>query len=189
MSELNIDPQGLPPSVIQQSAFEGLFHNALAPDAALAAALKQAGYDLAAPEPHYGGKVFQDCLRLAGRHEYPQEKPEEAERQLGKRFLDGFFRTIVGRMIGAVLPLVGTAGTLKRLPRFYKAGSAGTVVTAEPQGERQWRVTMRDRVMNTAFNLGLLEAALERTGARPMVTIAAQSPFGADYEVRWEPRQ
>lgn len=185
MAELTVDPAQLPQSVVEQSVFEGLFHKLLTPDGAFAAELKAAGYDLAAPQPHYPGKVFQDCVRIARRRAYPDLQPEEAERALGKRFLDGYFETIVGRLIAAVLPIIGTAGALKRYARFYKSGSTGTVVTTEPLGERVWRVSLRDQYMNTDFNHGLLESALQRTGAQPTVVVAARSPHGADYEARW----
>lgn len=185
MAALTIDPELLPQSIVEQSVFEGLFHLLLAPEGEFAAELRAAGYDLAAPLPQYPGKVFQDCLRIARRRAYPDLPPEEAERALGKRFLDGYFATIVGRLIAAVLPIVGTSGALKRYARFYKSGSVGTVVTSEPLGERCWRVCLRDRFMNVDFNHGLLEAALLRTGVQPTVVVAGRSPYGADYQAQW----
>jgi len=185
MAAVNIEPDPLPASVVEQSVFEGLFHNLLQPDAEFAAELKAAGYDLAAPLPKYSGKVFQDCVHIARRRAYPDLSPEEAERALGKRFLDGYLSTIIGKMIAAMLPIIGTAGALKRYARLYKSGSTGTVVISEPLGERAWRIGLRDQYMNTDFNHGLLESAMQHTGAQATVVVLSRSPHAADYEVRW----
>src|SRR4051812_5671199 len=95
--------------LVDQTAFEGLFVRALrleASNGAFVADLAAVGYDPRAPLAKYPAKVFHDALRVACRHEYPGMPEDKALVELGRRFIDGFFATIVGKLVSTMLPFL-----------------------------------------------------------------------------------
>ncbi len=116
--------------------FDGLFTVALKPSGAFSEALKARGFDPDRPEPEYPLAVWHDCLDVAWQQLYPLESRERAWWLLGERFLEGYLQTLVGRLIGAALPLLSARTFVTRSPRFVATGLQGAALELVWQGER-----------------------------------------------------
>jgi uncharacterized protein (TIGR02265 family) len=174
-------------STIQQSLFEGLFVHSLGakPGTPLAEALRRAGYDLTRQEASYPRSVWKKSLEAAAREVYPNLAPEAAMRELGVRFLEGFFQTLAGRAVALLAPMLGPEGVLKRMPRFFAMGSQGTGVTVHEEGKRAWRLEQQDRHPLPDFTAGLITAVLLRAGVAPQVAVGERTPEGFTLHATW----
>ncbi len=170
----------------QGSLFEGLFVRALGAQGAFKSELRANGYDIDRPEPAYPAAVFNACLRVAHRHCYPDVDAASAFRALGVRFTNGFLETIVGRVVGVGLPLLGPERFLRKFPTLARMDSSPVQVTVEPAGERAMRLTFRDDPhLNPDFVAGILEGGLRVTKVEPTVNVEKVVANGCDIVCRW----
>lgn len=111
--------------VALQSLFEGLFVRALQPNAVFKEKLRGKGFDLARMQPRYPIQVWIDCVDVAIAEVYPQLSRPEAWSAIGDRFVEGYFQTLVGRMIATTLPFLSAKTFVGRSPRFISTGLDG----------------------------------------------------------------
>lgn len=183
-------PEALPDEAHQThgSVFEGLFARALRPEDAFADALRAAGYDPARPLRSYPTRVWQDCVAVARAHAFGQLGPEAADRALGRAFVEGFLRTLMGRMLWVALPVLGPHSALAKLERGWSAAQPHTTVRVERRAEGHWHVTLRERGILPNFCAGILEGLLQRAGTEPHITVVSHVADACELEVRWGPR-
>lgn len=172
-------------ATVEASTFEGMFQRALQPQGAFAEGLKAAGFDLKDIKPRYPVHIWRDCLEVARRHCYPNINPEQGYREVGKRFIEGFFETIIGRFLVVAFPLVGPNGVMKLLPRHWKAARKDIEVIPVQEGDRRWRVTFRDHCPLPDFIAGIVEAGGKRSGVEMNVTVDVRSETGFELLVTW----
>lgn len=170
------------------SMFEGLFLRALQVErgTALALELKRAGFDLAQILPTYDIAVWVACVDVAWRHVYPQETRDEAWRLLGRRFIEGYFKTAIGAVISVALPLMSPTRFIERVPFFLRTGLGGSRCEVELVGPAAAVVRLFGPHPRSAILLGgVLEVCFERLGQR--ATCVAQEGPGDDsvLEVHW----
>lgn len=152
-------------STVDGSIFEGLFIRVLKPQGTFKSQLRGAGFDADRPEARYPEEVFGRALTIATVHAFADEHVAIAHRRIGHALIEGYFVTILGRVTGGLLPVLGVGGTLKRVGPLWKVPQPGMEITAEAQGKGQWLVKFRDRVMTADLVAGILEAALRRADA------------------------
>ncbi len=169
--------------VALQSMFEGLFVRALTPNAAFKEKLLAQGFDLARQRTRYPIEVWVTCVDLAALEYYPGLAREPAWVQLGRRFIEGYFQTLVGRMIGASLPFLSPKSFIGRVPRFMTTGMEGSRV------ELVWHDPANATVrvlgpgeMGAALLAGVLAVCFERMGVAP-VKLEPKSLGGLDSEL------
>src|SRR6476469_5906822 len=114
----------------ESSAFEALFKYAVPMTPQLAAGLRGLGYDPDRPAPRYPSTVWYACMDVARQRQYGNLPPEQGLRELGRRSVEGFFETLVGKVIAVGLPMLGTEGALKRLGRYLSSTSNQVTATA-----------------------------------------------------------
>ena len=172
---------------IKRSVLEGLFKHMVlvTPGTPFAAALHEAGYDITRPEPFYSSSVLQGVLAVAGRELFPDHKPPQAQWAVGRLFVSGYFKTLTGRTVAALLPVFGTEGLIKQLPRFFLTGNGSSVITVSPQGERTWHFELRDPYPSAEFAGGIIEEVLLRSGIKPQVTVAVREPERFVLQLCW----
>ena len=182
-------PEALPDEAhtTHGSVFEGLFGRALRPAGAFADALREAGYDPARPLRAYPTRVWQDCLAVARTHAFGALGPAEADRALGRAFIEGFLRTLMGRMLWVALPVLGPHSALAKLERGWSAAQPHTAVRVERLGEGHWRVTLRERGIMPDFCAGIVDGLLRRAGTEPRITVASHAADACELDVRWGP--
>ena len=170
---------------IAQSAFEGLFVRVLKPTGAFREELRQAGYDMDREQPAYSLRVWDAALKVAARHVHPTLSTHEALRRLGEQFVDGFFETIIGKLLAAPMPLLGPDMVLERLARMWESGAPGISVVTQQEGPGRWTVTVRHPSPQTDFDLGLLRGGLRRAGVDATCSVAERRPDGYTARVHW----
>jgi uncharacterized protein (TIGR02265 family) len=164
------------------SVFEAMFDRVLRPTGDFAAALLRLGYDPARPELSYPTETWLKALDLAHQFVYPQLSSGEADRELGRRFFEGFLETITGKFVKLALPLVGAEGMLRRLPRYCSSTQADIQVDLVDEGPKQVRVHFASRYSRPEFMAGLLEAV---PGFQYRVTVLRHDPTGSELRVTW----
>jgi uncharacterized protein (TIGR02265 family) len=171
--------------LVAQSAFEGLFQHALKPDEALQAQLRQAGFDLRAQQPEYPAQVWKRCLEVTAQHVHPTLTREVALERLGRVFIDGFFRTLLGRMASTVVAMVGPSVVLRRARGFFMSSAPGLLVTVEEKGPRDFVVRFDSPFTNPEFDASVLLGVVERAGAQSVASSLTVLPDGFELHVRW----
>lgn len=163
--------------IAKHSMFDGLFSVALKPTGAFREDLKSAGFDPDRPKPEYALRVWHDCVDVAARHLYPNERRERAWELVGERFIEGYLQTLVGKLIAVALPFLSPQSFVQRAPRFMSTGLVGAEVKLDWKGSKSATVTLTN-VEHPACHLlaGVIAVSLGRINARG-VKIQA-SPFG-----------
>lgn len=173
-------------STVGGAAFEGLFVRTLQPQGAFADQLRAAGYDVKAPRDRYPRRVWQACVELARKHEYPTRPPEEGFRLLGQRFAEGFRQTLTGKLLGAALPMLGPEAVMQRLPKVWASSQPNLRVQPAQLGPGHWEVTFEDQGIMTDFCAGLLDGLLAVLRVpEPRVQVRVKEPARCVLVVRW----
>ncbi|MGV3623812.1 MAG: DUF2378 family protein, partial [Archangium sp.] len=128
--------------IAKHSMFDGLFSVALQPTGAFRDDLKAAGFDADRPRPEYPLEVWHDCLDVAARHLHPDETRERAWELLGAQFIEGYLKTLVGRIIAVAMPFLSPQSFVQRAPRFMSTGLVGADVSLDWSGSKAATVTM-----------------------------------------------
>jgi uncharacterized protein (TIGR02265 family) len=101
--------------------FDGLFGRALEMTPDLELGLRLLGYDVHAPCSRYPIELWSDCLLLATM-QCPRENEHLALERLGRKFIEGWFETLLGKLIDlSVLPFVSLRALLERLPALVES--------------------------------------------------------------------
>lgn len=117
-------------SVALHSMFEGLFVRALAvKPGPLKDKLRGAGFDLDRPLPRYPVTVWEACVDVTVGELFPGVSRAEGWRRIGRRFIEGYFETLVGKFIATAMPFLSARAFINRGPRFITTGLEGAVVT------------------------------------------------------------
>jgi uncharacterized protein (TIGR02265 family) len=126
----------------QGAMFEGLFLRVLQPDEAFRKELLAVGFDVTRMEPSYPLSVWEACLGLAVQREYPLLPLDDGARTLGRRFSEGFFETIIGRLAAVMLPLLSGRRYVERIPTFVRMGVPELAIAVEWLGVQEALVSM-----------------------------------------------
>ncbi|MFP2925605.1 DUF2378 family protein [Pyxidicoccus sp. 3LG] len=174
------------PRIRQGNFFVALFTNGLRVKEPLIAALRQVGFDVDRPQGEYPIEVWNECMRLAWRHLCPAKSQEQAYREFGRRFFEGFTQTLIGSVLSVGLPVLGAERFLRRLPQYMKIDTLRYRVEAHEVEPRHWRLVFRDDLdAKPDFVAGIVEASLLRIGTQAAVDVTLREPTNFDITVRW----
>lgn len=174
------------PVVIPRRSFEALLYLVRPPPPALLDALSAAGYDLALPQECYSLEVFLAVQDVFRRHLFPDLPAAQGQRLLGRRFIQGFGSTVVGRVLAGATSVLGPERVLARLPGYLRCGVDGLHLTTEAVRERVWRVSVTGRTARPEFICGLVEGILATLHVRgPRATLVAHEGDRFEALVSW----
>jgi uncharacterized protein (TIGR02265 family) len=171
-----------------RTSVEALFIEALSGDMTprLRERLKRAGIDLANLKPAYPRMVFSQCCRIAAEEVYPDLPPEEALRRLGRRLIEGYSRTMLGRAIVGVFRLIGVRRGLERVTRGFRNGDNYTQTRFALGGTGCADLWFNQVNGQPTFTLGMLEASMEWVGAKDgRVRLLRTEGDGCVYRLEW----
>jgi uncharacterized protein (TIGR02265 family) len=178
------EPAGLPR--VPVSVMEGLFVRGLKAEGRLAERLLSLGYDLKKPEVHYSVLTYQRCVNAARQEVFGHLSDEEAHRLLGRKMMEGFLETLLGKVVGVAMPMIGPAHVVDRIPRYCAMmGRPDMVPQITPAGDKARRIAFKDTYNRPEFLAGAIEAGMERTHVRPTVTVEERTPEGYRLFLRW----
>lgn len=136
---------------------------ALQPQGQFKERLREKGFDLDRQKASYPISVWDDCLDVASAELYPGESRAAAWRQIGRRFIDGYFQTLVGRMITAMLPYLNAKRFMGRVPSFITTGLQGASVRIDWRDANHALITIGGVTGTTsALMAGVLEGSFAR---------------------------
>jgi uncharacterized protein (TIGR02265 family) len=172
---------------IAASAFEGLFIQALQVQGPIVDKLRATGFDPARMETTYTVDVWRKALQVASLEYYPTLSPQDAEFQLGVRMVDGYFQTIIGKLIQAGMPFFSPDSLCKKLPRFFSSGVVGPqkmpVVTKV--AEKHYTIQLYGDQGVPWFTAGSVDASLRKTKVVPTVRVAEVKADNFTLDITW----
>ncbi len=172
---------------IASSSFEGMFIRALKVDEVVAGKLREIGFDVKRMEPSYSVEVWRNALQVAGREYYPNLTPAAAEFELGTRMVNGYFETLIGKVLNAAMPFLSADTLCLRLPRFFSSGIEGPVKVpvVKKVGERHYTVTLFGEQGVPWFTAGAVDATLRLVKVKPVVQVAEMKADSFTVEMTW----
>lgn len=171
-----------------RTSIEALFVQALSSDMTprLRERLRQGGIDLANLQPAYPRLVFSRCCRIAADEIYPGLSSEEGLRRLGRRLIEGYAQTMLGRAIVGVFRLIGVRRGLERLTRGFRSGDNYTETRFALDGSGRADVWFNQVNGQPTFTLGMLEACMEWVGAKGgRIQLLRTEGEGCVYRLEW----
>lgn len=135
--------------------------------------------------PAYPFTTWVKAMDLASQTVLPNAPENERHTAMGRRMVDSYGETLVGRALLTAIRVIGTRRTLERMARNLRTANnyTETKLTPGPDGST---VLWCSRVASTAFYCGMLQRALEVSGGRDVVVEAAsQDETGATFSIRW----
>ena len=167
--------------------FDGMFvGGALLPDEALATTLKDIGYDPEAPRKTYSARVWRAALEVARRHVYPTRPDAEGFRALGRRFADGFGKTLVGKVFRSVAPLFGVDRTILSVPRYLHVVRRKMDLSMHAVGVNRYRLIASDPYPNPEFIAGCMLGILDVFSIEGTAAVLLNEPPRFEIEFSWE---
>lgn len=171
-----------------RTSIEALFIEALGREMTprLRERLKEAGIDLERLRPAYPRMIFSEGCRLAAEELFPRMPRDEALRILGKRTIEGYSRSMLGKAAMGVFRLIGVARGLERLTRAMRNGDNYTETRFTILGPGNADVWFNQVNGQPAFTQGLMEACMEWVGAvEPRAEILRTEGDGCVYRLTW----
>lgn len=149
--------------------------------------LKEAGLDpdVALP-PGWPAERLKVWLDLASAEIYPDFALDEAHRRIGRRFLDGWQRTMLGAASAQFLKVLGMKRTLERLTRAFRTGDNFSETSVDFPSERVGVVTIRSQQL-PHYIAGILDGGLALMKVKGKVSIEPASGDTMTFRVEWEP--
>ena len=171
-----------------RTSIEALFVEALSGDMTprMRERLKEGGIDLANLQPAYPRTIFSCCCRIAVDEVYPGLPPEEGLRRLGRRLIEGYAKTMLGRAIVGVFRLIGVRRGLERVTRGFRNGDNYTETRFTLDGTSRADLWFNQVNGQPTFTLGMLEACMEWVGAKgSRVQLLRLDGEGCVYRLEW----
>jgi len=169
-----------PPSPVESTtdgaSFEAMFTRTLKPEGTFLEELRAVGFDPRSYRGRMPTRIWHACLDVARRHTFPTHSVADGYHRLGLLFMEGYFQTILGRLLTAAMPLVGLERSLMRVPKAWKANQPTLEMTVEKQADRQWRVEIKEKGVLPDFCAGLLEGGAKPIGVTVQVNVLERSP-------------
>lgn len=155
-------------------------------DGSLKEELLALGIDTTKPLlPAYPVDVLRHALVAGARRLSPSLSQDAALVALGRRFVEGYSETLVGRALKTAIRLVGPARTLDRLARQFRTGNnySESKVTQHAPGKA---LLWCNEVSHPSYYVGLVSGALEVAGGKDVkVTLSRLDTDGAFFDIEW----
>lgn len=153
----------------------------------LTARLLEVGIDAKKLLPGYGRDVVRDAVRAIAAEVFPSLPPEQAERETGKLFIQGYGRTLVGASMLQLMRIIGPRMTLERMQRNFRTGTNFVETRFTSLGARAAELWFNDHSGVPEFIAGIIEGGAAHTGAKgARVTISARDEVSCTLRVDWE---
>ena len=152
-------------------------------------ALRAVGLDLDQPlKESYPLRVWVESIRIGSRAHAPTLPEDEALKSLGRAFIDSYKETLGGKAALAMMRLLGPKLALKQIGVSFKSGINKMETRLTNAANGSYELWLSHAVSPSQFiNAGILERALELTGAkRVAVVVASHDGVAATYHIRFE---
>lgn len=175
--------------VVFSHTFEGLFLNALG--ARVTPRLKQrladeAHVNLDRLLPAYPLEDWARAVQVTVEELYPALPVEEAYTEVGRQVVAGYFETLIGRALAAMVRVLGPERTLRRLERNMRGANNYTKSSLTEVTPRRFVVTVNEPGLTRYVVRGILLGGLTLAGAQGLkVEVTRVDGDTSTYEVTW----
>lgn len=152
----------------------------------LKAALRERGVDPDHLEPTFELPTLRAVLELVRQQECGALAIEDGQREIGRRFVQGFKQTAIGWIFGRMAPFFGPVRTLQQLPRYLTSVREEFPVTVATEGDTRYRLICLDPDAGAHFMAGCIEGVLETAGLlEPPTVKVVPMEQGFELEISW----
>lgn len=151
--------------------------------------LKEAGLDLSTRlRPMYPVEDYERFVRIARQELFAPDPDALAYDKMGVLFVQGYFKTLIGKALKGVIRLLGPHQHLKRLPETFASGSTFIKATVEQRGPTEFALRVTGVGSYPTFTLGSMREAMSLTGVKNLVVELEQTlpDDSATYSIRWD---
>lgn len=135
--------------------------------------------------PAYPYETWVKSMDLGSQLVMPNAPERERHAAMGRRMVDSYGETLVGKALLTAMRVIGPRRTLERMARNLRTANnyTETKVTEGPDGAFQLWCS---RVASTAFYCGMLQRGVEVAGGKGVIVEAlSQDAAGATFSIRW----
>lgn len=175
--------------VIFQHTVEGLFAHGIPEQVTprLKDRLRTIGVDLDRRlDPAYPRSVWNQVLHITREEAFSTLTEEQGFFQLGRRTVEGYTETLLGRAAAALAKVIGPRRTLSRMSHNLRsAGNYNQTRFSElpDGGVALW---VNEAILSPQFLAGIIEASARIAGAKDVrVEVAQTDDSGCTYHVHW----
>jgi uncharacterized protein (TIGR02265 family) len=144
------------------------------------------GVDYARPlEPAYPFETWVKAMDLGSQLVMPNANERERHVAMGRRMVDSYGETLVGKALLTAMRVIGPRRTLERMARNLRTANNYTE-TKLTQGTDGGFQLWCSRVASTSFYCGMLQRGVEVAGGKGVIVEAlSQDAAGATFSIRW----
>lgn len=150
--------------------------------------LREVGVDFRRPLlPAYPAGTFARVVQVMAEELDPGVPRDEALRRMGRRVLDGYRSTFIGRSVARIARLVGVRRTLQQMTKNFRSSDNFTVAEVEERGPHAARVWLNDAMGMPTYYAGFFEVVVEASGGRVVrVQVEESQPPAVVLSVEWD---
>jgi uncharacterized protein (TIGR02265 family) len=175
--------------VVFRQALEGLLK--IVPEGRMDAALRhemlRAGVDLARPlQTAYPMSTWVRFSEVLAAALFPGASITAAHRQLGRRFVEGYFQTFIGKALLPMLKLIGPRRALLRTDRNFRSANNYTEAKFEEKNPSEFIMWINEVDTVPDYTAGIVESGVGAAGAvNPVVEVLSRHGDGCTFRVKW----
>lgn len=171
--------------------FEGLFLRALKLQVTprlIERLRKECGVDLGKPfDPAYPVTVWTKCLQVTASELFPGVPEEVALENIGSVLTRGYFDTVIGSALAAMLRVLGPARALRRMDRSLRSGNNYAECRAEQVAPTRFSLWVNETGVLRHNLVGLLRTGAEVAGAKNCrCRIASFDDASVTIDLEWD---
>lgn len=180
----------LPERLVFSQTVEGLFLRALKPRLTprlMDRLADEAGVNLRAPlKPGYSLTAWDAAVALAAEELHPGEDPAVAFELLGAALTQGYFDTVVGSAMAAMLRLIGPKRAVRRIERSLRSGNNYSETRLMELAPNAYELHTNE-VGRLRENLrGVIRRGMEVSGAKSVrCRVLRFDDVGCVYAIEW----
>lgn len=179
-----------PERLVFSHTVEGLFLRALKPR--LTQRLRdrlarEAGVDLNKLKPGYSLREWDAAVNVAAEELHPGAPNEEAFELLGAALTQGYFDTVIGSAMAAMLRLIGPARAVRRIERSLRSGNNYSETSLVERGPTRFELHTNETGRLRENLRGVLRRGMEVAGAKNVrCTVLRFDDAGCVYGIEWD---
>ncbi len=162
---------------------EGLFTRAYG--GKISPALEAKFREMGLHAPAVDAEVFGLAFQLLRDEVHRGVDPATAEREMGTRFLAGYFETAMGGLVRVMMKLLTVDQALARVPKSLMSGANFIEAKVVKVAEREVNLVVSDFSTSPEFLSGVAGEVVRRAGGVPQIEIIERSGRASVMCVRW----
>ncbi len=129
--------------------------------------------------------VWTSLLCFSAKLNAPGTPDDEAMIMLGRRWVDGYDRTILGKATAMLARLAGPKKTFLQMADNWHAATNFYIATCVARGERHVEITLNTTGASRLFNVGIMSRMLELIGQKNGSVTSREDAAHSHFTIIW----